>query len=221
MKILMRRNLHTSISSDPDVLVVNRAILMNPSDVYQFTLMKTKEVKKMLRGSWTLGGTVSGDKFAGLKKNMNNGLVHQMSITTSDLGAVYAVIATQLGEWQHRFVLPTFVGKAASLFAANSDKPLSLNFTSASGDDGFLFFTSVFLPGDYPVVLAGSNCMQDSRTAQYISEMSSVVRNLLQPSAVPSMSLTDDVSEVEVSFLLPWESDLNQYLQVEELEETI
>ena len=220
MKILMRRDLHGSISSDRDFLVVNRAILMNTSEVHEFTYPDTKAVKKMVRGSWTLGGTVSGDKFAGLKANMNNGLAHRMTIITFDSGAVYAVIATQLGEWQHRFVLPTFVGKAVSLFAADSDKPLSLNFSAASDDDGFLFFKAVIPPGDYPAVLAWSKCIQDQQIPQYISEMSSVVMDLLQPSAVPSMSLTDDVSEVEVSFLMPWENELDPYRQDEELEAT-
>ena len=139
---------------------------------------------------------------------------------TSDSGAVYAVITTQLGDWQHRFVLPTFGGKAVSLFAADSDKPLSLNFSSAGDDNGFLFFKAVFPPRDYPIVLASNQGMQVQQIAQYISEMSSVVRDLVKPSAVPGTSMADVVREVEVSFLMPWQSELDPYRQDEELEAT-
>jgi hypothetical protein len=62
--------------------------------------------------------------------------------------------------------------------------------------------------------------MQVPQIAQYISEMSSVVMDLLHPSAVPSMSITDEVRDVEVSFLMPWAGELDPYLQDEELEET-
>ena len=220
MKILMRSDLHGSIGSDPDILVVNRALLMNPNEVHKLTHKNTKDVKKIVRGSWTLGGTVSGDKFAELKAKLHTGLAHRMTIVTFNSGAVYVVIATQLGQWQHRFVLPTFVGKAVSLFAADSDKPLSLNFGATSDDDGFLFFKAVFPPDDYPEVLARSKRIREHQIPQLISEMSSVVMDLLHPSAVPSMSMTDEVREVEVSFLMPWACELDPYLQEEELEET-
>ena len=221
MMKLVRRGLDHSSLTDSDFVVVNRAILMNPGEVHDFTYMETKEAKKMLRGSWTLGGVVSGQKFADLRANLNNGqVINQISMTKSDLGAVYGVITTQFGDWQHRFVLPTFVGKAASLFAADSDKPLSLNFSSAGDDIGYVFMKAVFPPRDYPVVLASSQGMQVPQIAQYISEMSSVVMDLLHPSAVPSMSITDEVRDVEVSFLMPWACELDPYLQEEELEET-
>ena len=114
----------------------------------------------------------------------------------------------------------SFVGKAVSLFAADSDKPLSLNFSSSGDDNGFLFFKAVFPPKDYPIVLASNQGMQVQQIAQYISEMSSVVRDLVKPSAVPGTSMTDVVREVEVSFLMPWQSELDPYRQDEELEAT-
>ena len=58
MMTLVRRDLDHSNLAGSDFVVVNRAILMNPSEVHEFTHMDTKELKKMLRGSWTLGGTI-------------------------------------------------------------------------------------------------------------------------------------------------------------------
>ena len=220
MKALMRRDLDDSILTDGDFLVVDRAILMNPSEVHEYTYSYTKEVRKLLRGSWTLGGVVCGERFAKLKADMHDGLFHRVSTVTSETGAAYVVISTQLEEWQHRFLLPLFVGKAVSLVAADSTKALSLNFSSTDGDDGFVFLREAVPASEYPVLLARNLGVQDQRIAQDIAEMSSVVREVFNPSFVPSMSQAHAVSAVEVSFLMPWQGELEAYLQGEELEAT-
>src|SRR5450830_1657552 len=104
---------------------VHSVILMNPSEVNELTWGYAKDYRKELRGTWIAHGIVSQEMFAALKRNTSSGVVHDLTISTTLGGAKYAVISTQLGSWQHRFLMPLYESKAIELFTGASTKPLS------------------------------------------------------------------------------------------------
>lgn len=182
---------------------VHSVILMNPSEVNELTWGYPKDYRKELRGTWIAHGIVSQEMFAALKTNTSSGVVHELTISTTLGGAKYAVISTQLGSWQHRFLMPFYESKAIELFTGASTKPLSLFFTSDGGDPGSMFFKDVFAWNVYKQVEAKFSLSNDEKSAEFALDLPLVIRDMLRPHMVPNVINTAVVRKVELSVLIP------------------
>src|SRR5437870_4226283 len=152
MKTSTSRALENSMRSVEETHAVHTALLVNPSEVYELTYSYQKELRTTLRGCWTLDGIVSDTRFEELRANIGKKVMHEITATTTLAGAAYAVISSQLGNWQHRFLLPLYESKAIEMFAGASKEPLSLHFSSAGEDQGSIFYRRVFSADDYMLV---------------------------------------------------------------------
>ena len=217
MKTLSRRGFYNSNLSAEETQAVSLAILMNPSEVYEFTRSYEKEQRKTLRGSWSLGGIVSEAGLNEIRANIGKTVVHEITVKPTLAGAAYAVVSTQLGDWQHRFLLPLYQSKVIELFAGASREPLSLHFYSACDDQGSVYYRRVFSAEDFEVASAVSRALVLKNRAAFVREIPLVISDILNPSQGPSSSTTDMVREVEVSVLMT-RSDIATHLLDDRLE---
>lgn len=203
MKISINRTRHDIQRKVSGFHSVHSVILMNPGEVNELTWGYPKDYRKELRGTWIAHGIVSQEIFTALKTNTSSGVVHELTISTTLDGAKYAVISTQIGSWQHRFLMPLYERKAIELFTGASRKPLSLFFTSDGGDPGSMFFKDVFTWHSYKQVAAGFSLSNDEKSAEFVLDLPLVIREMLLPDMVPNVTNIALVRRVELSVLIP------------------
>lgn len=203
MKTSINRTRHDIERKVSEFLSVHSVILLNPGEVNELTWGYPKEYRKELRGTWIAHGIVSQEMFTALKTNTSSPVVNELSVSTTLDGAKYAVILTQLGPWQHRFLMPLYESKAIALFTGASRKPLSLFFTSDGGDPGSMFFKDVFEWNFYKQVAAEFSPSSDERNAEFALDLPLAIRGMLLPHVLPSVTDTAVVPKVELSVLIP------------------
>jgi hypothetical protein len=158
------------------------------------------EQRAKLRGQWLLDGTVSRKMYAALVDNFPYDLVARLSVFPTPTGAAYAVITTQIGTSQHRFVLPLYLPKAIDFLTSVCLGPLNICLGNESDDDARTYDCSLS-PGLIKSVLDLGKSLNLQNTAAFISELPKVL-GLLSQNSIPGSSMTDEAEEVYVSVLM-------------------
>jgi hypothetical protein len=180
---------------------VFHANLLNPTEVEFVTRESPLEQSEKLRGQWLLDGTVSRKMYAALVDNFPYDLVARLSVFPTPMGAAYAVITTQIGICQHRFVLPLYEPKVTDFLASVCQWPLNICLGNESDDDARTYDCALS-PGLIKSVLDLGKSLDLQHTAVFISELPKVLGLLLSPNSIPGSSMTDEAEEVYVSVLM-------------------
>ena len=182
---------------------LNSLIFMNPGEVSECSFGYPKEQRKVLRGTWIANGVVSDEMLSKLGNAAAGEVVHELSGVLITSEGSYAVIATQLGTWQHRLLMPLYAGKALDLFTGIAKRSLSLSFTTRDLVGGSMFYRNVFSGED--CVALGSECsgLNADVVEEFAFDLPSALWRLMHPAALPSLEDTIVVRTVEVSVLVP------------------
>lgn len=121
-----------SAKKPKNVFIAN---LLDPKEVEFLTRENPLDQKEKLRGHWLLDGTVSRNMYAALVNNFPYDLAARFTVFPTPTGAAYAVITTQLGSSQHRFVLPLFESKAIDFLTSLSRGPLNICLGTENAED--------------------------------------------------------------------------------------
>jgi len=117
-------------------------------------------------------------------------------------GAAYVLISCQLGNWQHRFVLPLYDARVRDYLAVDIQEPLSVQLSSAGSDDAFIF--DCLIPrNELRSVLEVGRMIDLKDRNSLFWEWSNLIGDMLTPAGVPSFSATQGVRDVDVSALVP------------------
>ena len=181
---------------------IHTAVIFSPAEV-EFSFRDfTDEARARIRGRWMLAGAVNDELYSSLEINDGADIAAQVVILPAPSGATYTVLTCQLGEMQHRFVLPMYEPRVVELLTNAMRKPLSI----------YLESTGIITKGityDCPVqpkrfVHARSQCqaIDASQKADFIIEFPAIVTTFASLDAVPSLN-DGCVRDVDASFFLP------------------
>ncbi len=112
--------------------------LMSPAEV-QDALSDRKDVPPAVAG-WYLCGSVHPDMYSSLRA-AGRELSHRAVVFPTSSGRQYLVVGQQVGEWEHRFVLPLLGSTVAEFVRALEGQPLRLSLSTES--EGLALVTEV------------------------------------------------------------------------------
>ena len=182
---------------------VNSAYLMNLGEVNELTWGYPKEQRKHLRRTWIANGFISRQMLAVLMAAAPDEVIHEiMACVTPNEGA-YAVISTQLGNWQHRFLMPIYEHKVVELLTGVPNRPLSLSFTTNPMDGDSILYRDIFTTKDCRNLACYCSEINEEKSSEFAARLPLVTRDILHPNSVPSVFDSSVVRAVEVSVLVP------------------
>ncbi|MEO8119515.1 MAG: hypothetical protein ABI606_09365 [Rhodoferax sp.] len=188
--------------SDGELLNIYSAHLLNPTQVWEFSWGAPKEERKQLRKTWVLAGSLSEEMFDAFKNGYGKPICAESSILTTRAGATSALITTQIGIYQHRFMLPTFEPKVIDLFSSRTKDGLSLHFCSANGEGfGMLYPNSIQRPDLLRLSSFTGELSREIRAA-FVETLMQSVSELLESSQSLDPSVPGSEVEVEISVLM-------------------
>jgi hypothetical protein len=178
------------------------ACLLNPNQAWEFSWGMPKKERKLLRKTWVLNSHLSGGMFDAFKNGEGKPVFGETSILTTRAGATSALITTQIGAHQHRFMLPTFEPKVIDLFSGRTREGLSCEFSSDSGDGAGVFFPrSIQRPDLLPLSKFSGERPREIR-ASFVETLMQSVCELLQSSQSLDPSVHPSELKVEVGVLI-------------------
>lgn len=179
-----------------------QARLFSPSQVDKSLRNKADTLREKLTGQWLLTGTVSKKRFAGLVANTTCDLVTQITALQRPSGAAYVVFSCQLGNWQHRFVLPLYDARVRDYLAVDIHEPLSIQLSSAGSDEAFIF--DCLIPRhELKSVLEVGRMIDLKDRDSLFWEWANFIADMLTPAGIVSFSATQGIRDVDVSALIP------------------
>ncbi len=180
------------------------AYLLNPTQVWECSWGAPKVERKQLRKTWVLNGILSDEMFAAFKECNGNPVIAEISILTTRAGATSVLVTTQIGIYQHRFMLPTFEPKVIDLFSNRTKEGLSIDFSNASGDGSGVFFQKCIQRQDLlPFARFCGEVPREIR-ATFVETMLESVSELLESSKSLAPFVVESELEVAISVLMTW-----------------
>ncbi len=182
---------------------VNSAFLMSPGEVNELTWGYPKVQRKQLLRTWIAYGFVSRKMLAALMAAAPDEVVHEITVCVTPNEGAYAVISTQLGNWQHRLLMPLYDHKVVELFTRVPNHPLSLSFTTNPMDVGSIFYRDVFSKEDCKKLASCCSELNEEKCSEFAAGLPLVTRDILHPNSLPSVFDSLVVRTVELSVLVP------------------
>jgi len=182
---------------------VHHLVLMHPGEVSKFTWGYSEAQQRQVRKMWVAHGVVNRDMLEVLRSTPANEVRHELTSIGTSREGTYAVISTQLGTWQHRFILPLFERQVIELFTDVSSSPLGLSFSTNEGDPDSVLICSVFSKADRLTLANRCLVLSDDRCSEFAAEHASVMWDMMLPHFLPSLFEREVVSTVELSGLVP------------------
>ncbi len=177
-------------------------MLLSPSQVANCLATMSDKQRELLTVQWLLTGTVSKKGFAVLVANTTCDLVTEIKTLQKPSGAAYVLISCQLGNWQHRFVLPLYDARVRDYLAVDVREPLSLQLSCAGSEEAFIF--DLLIPRHELKSILEVGRMIDLKDRNSLFwEWANLMGDMLAPAGIPSLSATHVVRDVDVSALIP------------------
>ena len=176
-------------------------MLLSPSQVANCLANMSDKQRELLTVQWLLTGTVSKKGFAVLIANTTCDLVTEIRTLQRPSGAAYVLISCQLGNWQHRFVLPLYDARVRE-YLFDIREPLSLQLSCAGSEEAFIFDYLIPRHELKSILEVGRMIDLKDRNSLFL-EWANLIGDMLTPAGIPSLSATHVVRDVDVSALIP------------------
>jgi hypothetical protein len=180
---------------------LHTAVLMNPVEVDAASENHPTEVHHKLHGRWMLVGAVNKEMYLAFKANAGNDVATQLNVLPTLAGAAYGIVTSQIGAYQHRFVLPLYNSEVVEFLASTANfLNVYLESTGELGE-GMLYDCSL-APDQIALARTMSKTIDCYQLEQFTKELPSVITEMLSLDLMPSLN-AEIVLAVDVSVLLP------------------
>jgi hypothetical protein len=181
---------------------LHTAVLMNPVEVEAASKNHPVEVHHKLHGHWMLVGAVNEEMYLAFKAHAGNDVATQLNVLPTLAGATYGIITSQVGAYQHRFVLPLVDSKVIEFLASTANESLNVCLESTGElGEGMLYDCSL-APDQIALARTMSKTIDCCQLEQFTQELPSVIAEMLSLDLMPSLN-AEIVLAVDVSVLLP------------------
>ena len=188
----------------------NEAVLLSPGEVARALQTSPEPVRGTLSDKWCLSGLVSNEMYDALSANFPYDVAARLTLLPTPSGAVYVVVASQIGRSQHRFLLPTYEPRVRDFMASTVQRGVIYVCLGPSDFDVCRTF-QCDVPSNIALgilELLASQYPQDARA--FIPELNTLVGLLAKPVLIPSLLPKSTVTEVEFSVFLPFQGGYGQ-----------
>ena len=181
---------------------IHTAVIFSPAEV-EFNFRDfTDEARARIRGRWMLAGAVNDALYSSLEANEGADMAAELVILPAPSGATYVVLTCQLGEMQHRFVLPMYEQKVVELLTAATKEPLSIYLENTGPLTQGIAYDCPLPCKHFENARTLRQAIDASKKVDFIIEFPAVVTALVSIDAVPSLN-GGCVRDVDASFFLP------------------
>lgn len=181
---------------------IHTAVIFSPAEV-EFNFRNfTDEARARIRGRWMLAGAVNDELYKSLEDNEGADVAAELVILPAPSGAAYTVLTCQLGEMQHRFVLPMYEHRVVELLTTATKEPLSIYLESTGAVTKGIAYDCPLKPKRFEKTLSQFHAIDAGQKIDFIIEFPAVVTAFSSLDAVPSLN-GGCVRDVDASFFLP------------------
>lgn len=181
---------------------LHTALIFTPSEVESNFRQFTEEGLAKISGHWMLLGAVNEELYSRLEANGGNDIAAQLVVLPVLSGAKYTVLTCQLGNFQHRFVLPMYETKVVELLTIAITSPLSIYLESTGQVRQGIAYDCPLQSTRFQQARSECQSISTYKKDDYIIEFPSVVSALASTEIVPSLN-RETVRDVDVSFYIP------------------
>lgn len=198
----------------PDHVALGR--IMSPAQVADAIAGRDAEETSRLEGHWSLCGDMSEGMFEHVLSHPQEKVFHGLATLEGHGGGKYLVMASQIGPYQHRFIVPLYEPIGRELLIELCFTPLALMLGRASQEDAIVWFPKVdymqlrsFIKGIWPTTL-------DERASNSKNFLQSV-RELCRLDGIPPMEGAMPVEHLSLTTVLPADFSADMYRVLEEV----
>jgi hypothetical protein len=176
---------------------------MNPIEVEDELQHYSGEKKDSLRGRWLLNGVVSNGFFGALERTRPSEIAGEFRSMVTPSGAAYGLLLSQIGNAQHRFLIPLYSRKSQECFRTSSMESLNIFYENSALEGTGLNYECPISEFDFAPVERLLQSIDMEQMDQYIGEFSEVVERVGRPSFLPSLIAGTSVKNVDLSVVVP------------------
>ncbi|MEO8119774.1 MAG: hypothetical protein ABI606_10690 [Rhodoferax sp.] len=193
--------LHPKVTLDQSVKL-NLATILNPSQVERALKFSPPDQQEKLRGQWLINGVASQNMCDELGENFPGYIASTLAVLPTPTGAAYAVLSTQIGSLQHRFVLPLYEPIVMEFFGAICNKRLNIFLAPEGCDDGRTYDTALSKETTNSIFDAARQ-LDHRRRDSFLQELPILLNSVSDPMLLPGFAC-EVVRCVEVSVVMPF-----------------
>jgi len=195
--------LKPSIKTKPQL---HTAVLMNPQEVDLAFRVDMVDQRQLVLGHWLLTGAVNQELFAKLRVDSGKNTFAGLEILCTPAGAAYAIVCSQLGQFQHRHTLALYENKVIDFLSSASRVPFKMILESSGRTGERMLYNSPLPPEEFFRAQSMCQTIDFEKRSEFILELPWVIKHLTTLSMMPSMN-GESVQEVDVSILLPHQAN--------------
>ena len=174
--------------------------LMSPNEVEEATEGYDPHVRSRIRGHWSLCGDCSQEMFDGIARLGAAALRYSVGVSQRGDDTKFLVITHQLGNAQHRFLVPMWDPRVPNLLEAFSQGQTSISL-ARKGDT-----RAVVLPtaADAPMAQRLRNHLhvpEQQQIQALLQTLPALIEQAAQPQRIPTLVEGQDISDVSVSIV--------------------
>lgn len=192
----------TSMSTIPPL---HYAVLLSPLEVDVAFRTELYSARRLVLDHWMLTGVVSQSFFDALRLDAGRDITGELAVVTTTTGASYLIVCSELGDQQHRHVLPLYENKVAEFLRFASREPFRMFIESANDGGDRLLYTSPLFPELFVMARDACKYMDVSRRADFMHELPRLIAYASKPETMRSIRGTP-IREVNVSIFMPTEA---------------
>lgn len=174
--------------------------LMSPNEVEEATEDHDQLTRQRVRGHWFLCGDCSQEMFDHIARQGDVGLRHALGVFRRGDGTKLLVATQQLGNAQHRFLVPMWDPRVPDLLDAVGRGRYSISL-ARKGDT-----RAVVLPtaADAPMAQRLRNHLhvpEQQQIQALLQTLPALIEQAAQPQRIPTLVEGQDISDVSVSIV--------------------
>ena len=176
------------------------ARLMSPKEVEEATEDYDHQTRQRVRGHWFLCGDCSQEMFDGIARQGEAALRYSLGVSQRGDDTKFLVITHQLGNAQHRFLVPMWDPRVPDLLDAVGRGRYSISL-ARKGDT-----RAVVLPtaADAPMAQRLRNHLhvpEQQQIQALLQTLPALIEQAAQPQRIPTLVEGQDISDVSVSIV--------------------
>ena len=174
--------------------------LMSPDEVDEATEGYDHQTRQRVRGHWFLCGDCSQEMFDGIARHGEAALRYSLGVSQRGDDTKFLVITHQLGNAQHRFLVPMWDPRVPDLLDAVGRGRYSISL-ARKGDT-----RAVVLPtaADAPMAQRLRNHLhvpEQQQIQALLQTLPALIEQAAQPQRIPTLVEGQDISDVSVSIV--------------------
>ena len=174
--------------------------LMSPKEVEEATEDYDHQTRQRVRGHWFLCGDCSQEMFDHIARQGDVGLRHALGVFRRGDGTKLLVATQQLGNAQHRFLVPTWDPRVPDFLDALSQGRITIAL-ARKGDTQALVWPAAADAALAQRLRNHLHVPEQQQIQALLQTLPALIEQAAQPQRIPTLVEGQDISDVSVSIV--------------------